>query len=191
MTTQKISVGMLIALMTNGVMTLASGLDLYERYERYERARENLSKGELNEPKILMIPIIPLISYIVTSEYGSRRDPFNNDRIEFHHGIDMGCKLGSSIRAINDGVILDIRTDKELGLHIKQLTHDRNHSYEFTYAHMQSVNVSINDVVKQYATIGFVGMTGKTTGPHLHLNVKIDGRLMNPRDFYKAYNIII
>lgn len=96
-----------------------------------------------------------------------------------HSGIDIagpGCK-GSPALAACDGVV--VRADT-YGAYGKCVIIDHGNGVETLYAHLSSISVSVGDVVSAGDTVGKIGSTGNTTGPHLHFEVRIDGESVNP-----------
>lgn len=119
--------------------------------------------------------ILPL-SGKVTSHFGLRKDPFN-DKVCFHAGIDLAMATGSEIRAAYPGkVIFSGRKDGYGNLVVLQ--HDNN--YTTCYAHNSKNLVNEGDVVEAGQTIALVGDTGRTTGPHLHFEVRESGIPIDP-----------
>jgi murein DD-endopeptidase MepM/ murein hydrolase activator NlpD len=108
--------------------------------------------------------------------YGWRKDPITGER-DFHRGIDIVAPAGTEIRAPADGVVARAGRFPQLGRSI-----DIAHGYGYVtrYAHMSEIVVKPGDRVRRGDTIGLVGSTGRSTGPHLHYEVFRDGRRVNP-----------
>lgn len=100
----------------------------------------------------------------------------------FHPGLDLAAKKGEPINPVMSGSVVEVRRDKfGYGLHIR-VEHDND--YESLYAHMSEISVTEGQTVTTTTTIGAVGSTGRSTGPHLHLEIRDDAdRLLNPQTF--------
>ncbi|MBN2320248.1 MAG: M23 family metallopeptidase [Acidobacteria bacterium] len=103
----------------------------------------------------------------ISSPYGKRKDPFSGE-IAFHSGIDISSKLGSPIRATADGVVSHSGWTNRSGFVI---VIEHGCGFSTLYAHNKSNTVKIGTRVKRGDIIGYVGSTGKSTGPHVHYEV--------------------
>ena len=112
----------------------------------------------------------------ISSDFGYRLSPFTNEK-EFHKGLDICNKMNAPIVAPADGVVSSSGWDYGYGktLHIE-------HGYGITtrYAHLEKILVKKGQVVKRGQVIALVGETGRTTGPHLHYEVHLNGVPVNP-----------
>lgn len=124
----------------------------------------------------------PLQDYEITSPFGARNDPINS-MSGIHEGVDMGAPMGTPITATGDGRVIFagwgdrygnlIEIDHGMGLHTR-------------YAHLSRVLVAVGDHVVRGKPIGLLGELGRTTGPHLHYEVRVDGEPTNPMKFITA-----
>ena len=112
----------------------------------------------------------------LTSPFGYRSDPFTGVR-SFHSGVDLAAPTGTSVKATLDGRIAEIGFNRIFGNYII-ITHDRG--YQSLYGHLSAIYVKRGQYVTQGAVVGAVGNTGYSTGPHLHLSIYKNGRLINP-----------
>ncbi|MBO8129283.1 MAG: M23 family metallopeptidase [Peptococcaceae bacterium] len=118
--------------------------------------------------------------YRVTSGFGSRVDPVEG--IDgFHYGLDVGCAMGTPVVAAADGEVVFAGKAGNYGNLVKI---DHGNGYETRYAHLWRIKVRYGQKVKAGKVIGYVGSTGKSTGPHLHFEIRLGGRPVNPVDFY-------
>jgi murein DD-endopeptidase MepM/ murein hydrolase activator NlpD len=108
--------------------------------------------------------------------YGWRKDPFTGQR-EFHRGMDIVAHANTKIVAPADGVVSRSGRYSDYGLSI-DIAH--GHGFVTRYAHMNKALVKPGDRVRRGDVIGLVGSTGRSTGPHLHYEVFVDGRRVNP-----------
>ena len=118
------------------------------------------------------------VSGRITSGFGWRPDPFGSGRREFHNGIDIAARMGTPIRASMAGRVSVAGWDNVMGNFVI-ITHARG--YRTLYAHMSRIRVRQGDFVGAGERIGYVGSTGRSTGPHLHFTVFRHGTLVNPR----------
>lgn len=115
----------------------------------------------------------------VTSEFGFRYDPITGEA-DGHTGIDIGYPEGTPINAVKSGVVEYTSGETTYGNH---LVIDHGNGVKTLYAHCSRILVSAGQRVVKGEVIALVGQTGRVTGPHLHLNVEIDGELKNPREY--------
>ena len=118
----------------------------------------------------------PLASAVVTSGFGNRRHPILGSWRR-HAGMDLAAPYGSEIRATADGVVARAERNGGYGLYIA-LKHPNG--VETSYGHMSRLNVSAGQSVRRGQVIGYVGSTGLATGPHLHYEVRVNGKPVNP-----------
>lgn len=111
------------------------------------------------------------------SPFGWRDDPFTGKRA-FHSGVDIATHPGNPIMATADGLVLSTQTDKIGGKTIK-LSHP-NSGYVTIYCHLSRFLVKPGQRVKRGDTIGLVGKTGRARGPHVHYEVQLNGKSLNP-----------
>ncbi len=116
----------------------------------------------------------------VTSRYGYRRDPYSNRR-EFHKGYDIGASRGTPIKATADGTIKFSGRNGAFG---KMITIKHKNGYETRYAHADKLLVNKGVVVRRGDVIALVGSTGRSTGPHVHYEVRKNGASLNPKSFF-------
>lgn len=130
---------------------------------------------------IRLLPFGKPITGRITSRYGKRSDPLNK-KSAFHPGIDIRGKRGEKIRATADGVVKKAFKNGGYG---NYLMIDHGNGYTTSFAHLQKYLVHRGDRVKRGQVIGLVGNTGRSTGPHLHYEVALDGKTINPYNFMK------
>ncbi|WP_169727882.1 M23 family metallopeptidase [Desulfovibrio inopinatus] len=117
----------------------------------------------------------------VTSPFGPRLSPFTGKN-EFHKGLDISAPLGTPIIAPAQGVVIYAGVDPEYGA-IIIIRHKRG--LTTTYGHLDKILVEQGETVKPGGLIGFVGNSGKSTGPHLHYEIVYAGLPVNPLYFIK------
>jgi murein DD-endopeptidase MepM/ murein hydrolase activator NlpD len=112
----------------------------------------------------------------ITSRFGPRIDPFTG-LYSFHGGIDIGRSRNASVGSIKDGTVAFVGWSKIYGNYVIIKHSNRVSS---TYAHLKSTSVKRGQVVSQGQKIGIVGNTGRSTGDHLHLEIRKNGKLVDP-----------
>lgn len=118
----------------------------------------------------------PVEGVAFTSGFGMRYHPILHQR-RAHKGVDLAAPIGTPVYAPADGVVGKAEWFSSYGLYI-QLEHGAE--IETRYGHLSRLNVSAGQKVHKGDLIGFVGTTGRSTGPHLHYEVRIDGIAVNP-----------
>lgn len=116
------------------------------------------------------------VSGIISSPYGWRKDPFSGDRT-FHYGIDIASPAGSGIFAAGKGRVIFSGWKKGYG-NVVEIEHQDG--FTTLYAHNEKNLVKAGEEVQHYQLIALVGDTGRSTGPHLHYEVKKNGEVVNP-----------
>jgi murein DD-endopeptidase MepM/ murein hydrolase activator NlpD len=115
----------------------------------------------------------------VNSEFGSRVSPWGTAR-EFHNGVDIGAVSGTPVRAPAGGTVIQAGANGENGITVVV---DHGQDVRTLYAHLSRVAVRNGQAVDRGAVLGFSGNTGRSTGPHLHYEVQVAGRAVDPRSF--------
>ena len=121
-------------------------------------------------------PSIWPVSGWLSSTYGYRKDPYTG-LPDWHAAIDIAAERGKPIRATADGTIESVGY---LGNYGNQVLIDHGYSIATRYGHMSSFNVRVGQKVKKNDVIGYVGATGRATSPHLHYEILVNGKTMNP-----------
>ncbi len=126
---------------------------------------------------------IPVVGKIkISSEYGLRRNPFGGGSYEVHRGIDFVGAVGNIITATGDGVVTLAGHNGGYGITV---TIDHGNGYESLYAHMSKLKVAVGESINRGQIIGYIGSTGRSSGPHLHYSLYKDGESINPRQLLK------
>jgi murein DD-endopeptidase MepM/ murein hydrolase activator NlpD len=135
----------------------------------------------VNQQKLQLAatPVIwPTRGYL-SGVFGNRTHPFTG-RLEFHYGLDIATQLGNKVIASADGVVLVAERREYIG---NVVTIDHGFGYVTHYGHLSGFNVREGQRVKRYDIIGYVGTSGRSSGPHLHYEVRYFDKPMNPADF--------
>lgn len=154
---------------------------LYTQIKSFDYLRE---RSAMMADRISHIPSIQPISEkdlkTMASGYGYRRDPIYGTT-RFHAGMDFSSNIGTPVYATGDGTVIYSDWRSGYGNVI-----DIDHGYNYTtrYAHLSEILVRNGQKVKRGDLIGRVGNTGKSTGPHLHYEVRLKGEPQNPVNYY-------
>ena len=135
---------------------------------------------------IASLPLGRPVPGVVTSRFGHRIDPVNG-RKGFHTGVDMRAKIGQKIRATGDGIVTKAIVNGSYGRFV-EIHHGNGYSTKF--AHMTKILVKCGDRVKRGQVIGTVGSTGRSTGPHLHYEVCLANKPINPSKFMRVDKLV-
>lgn len=141
---------------------------------------ESLIK-ELDGQKNLLAstPAIRPVRGAVTSRFGRRKSPFTGLN-EFHKGLDIANRKGTPVVATADGVVTYASTKGFLG---KLITINHGHGLVTNYGHLDKILKKCGDKVKRGDVIGTIGTSGRTTGPHVHYEVRLSGMPVDPEKY--------
>ena len=123
----------------------------------------------------------PLQRISVSANFGYRIHPVTHEK-KFHRGIDLRAHLKTSVFATADGVVRYVQP-KNTGDYGRVIILSHNFGFETVYAHLSATKVKLGDVIKKNQVIGMTGNSGRSTGPHLHYEVRYASMVLNPRDF--------
>lgn len=168
------------------IINLTKKLDRIDKmiYSQIKSYNELISIAKDQKTRIEHIPSIQPISSKsmkqMASGYGYRRDPVYGIS-KFHEGLDFASDIGTPVYATGNGKIAEADWNSGYGNMI-----DISHGYNYTsrYAHLSKILVKVGQEVKRGDKIGEVGNTGKSTGPHLHYEVRYKGEPQNPINYY-------
>jgi murein DD-endopeptidase MepM/ murein hydrolase activator NlpD len=125
-------------------------------------------------------PVIGEVEF--TSGFGVRNDPFLG-RPAMHTGLDLRAATGDPVRVTANGKVV---SSGWAGGYGRMVEIDHGNGLSTRYGHLSEINVKVGDVVKIGQVIGAVGSTGRSTGPHLHYETRIDGDAVDPQKFLRA-----
>ena len=125
-------------------------------------------------------PVIGEVEF--TSGFGIRSDPFLG-RPAMHTGLDFRAQAGDPVRATANGKVASAGWAGGYG---RMIEIDHGNGLATRYGHLSEISVKIGDVIKIGQVIGAVGSTGRSTGPHLHYETRIDGEAVDPQKFLRA-----
>ncbi len=147
--------------------------------------RSSVLLGLLSNPAInpSSIPSIWPVRGRVTAGFGERMDPFS-DEFAFHPGMDIAARYGAPVGAAADGVVVHAGPGEPGFGNVIEIDHGSG--IDTLYCHLSKIEVVEGQEVRQGQTIGAVGLSGRTTGPHLHYEVLIDQTPVNPEMFLRG-----
>ncbi len=139
---------------------------------------------ELLEKRVsnrLVPTALPVKDAVLGSSFGYRSDPIAGVRA-MHEGLDFSAETGTPVVAAADGVVLSASYHPEYG---NMIDIEHGDGLSSRYAHLSRMDVKVGELVKRGTLIGAVGSTGRSTGPHLHFEVRAQGVARNPVHFLK------
>jgi murein DD-endopeptidase MepM/ murein hydrolase activator NlpD len=117
----------------------------------------------------------------ITGSFGERIDPFNGEGA-FHSGVDISSYIGSPVMAPADGLVTFADF---MGGYGRAVIVDHGHGISTRYGHLSSFAVTAGQHIQRGDTIGYVGLSGRSTGPHLHYEVRINDVPVNPYKYLR------
>ena len=152
--------------------------DLRRQEQQQQQQNPNYDPGKANGSTGTMMWPCPSCHYI-TSQFGWRYHPIYHTQ-KYHSGVDIGASYGATIVAADGGTVITAGSVSGYGNCVVI-----NHGNGITtlYGHMSSIAVSVGQKVSKGQTIGYVGSTGNSTGPHLHWEVTVNGVRQNPLNY--------
>lgn len=168
-----------------GPVSLETSTDhVFERFD--DRASQLLQLSQDWKQVQQLLDCAPLIApvdyYNLTSRFGDRKDPFTN-RPSWHDGVDLGAWPGTKVRATAPGVV---RHAGNKGGYGRLVVVDHGCGIQTLYGHLKSVNVKKGQSVSYRDVVGSVGSTGRSTGPHVHYEIRIHDKAVDPYEFIEA-----
>jgi murein DD-endopeptidase MepM/ murein hydrolase activator NlpD len=124
----------------------------------------------------------PILKGWMSSFYGLRTDPFTGHK-EHHEGVDFAGKMGSDIVSVASGVVTWAGRRYGYG-NLVEVNH--GNGYTTRYGHAQKVLVKVGDTVKKGEVVALMGSTGRSTGPHVHFEVRFNGKVVDPMEYIRT-----
>ena len=151
-----------------------------EAFQREQTLRGLKEFLQAQKSVLLSIPSLWPVLGRITSAFGETRYSQSSGGTRPHMGIDIAAPAGTSIVAPAEGIVLVAGRESEYG---RLVCLDHGHGYTTMYGHLHQIHVKVGDRVQAGQTLGTVGTSGNTTGPHLHYEVRIQGRPVNPYSY--------
>lgn len=160
---------------------LLKGLDQLQ--QKFDRSGQQLSVLESmlynQQLQLSAIPNGRPSKGYITSGFGTRSDPFSGGRAH-HLGIDFSARTGDPVLSAAGGVVSFAGVKRGYG---NVVTVDHGNGYSTLYGHNSKLIVRVGDIVRAGQQLAKAGSTGRSTGPHVHFEVHVNGRQVNPRQF--------
>lgn len=153
---------------------------LYAQSISFDQLKDMAGKQKDKIKHIPSISPINISDYTLSSGFGYRRDPVYGST-RFHAGLDFSADTGTPVYATADGVISDADWASGYG---NKIDIDHGYNYLTRYAHLSKIDVKKGEKISRGQKIGEVGSTGKSTGPHLHYEVRFKNEPQNPVNYY-------
>ena len=116
----------------------------------------------------------------INNEFGFRRNPFGGRTYEFHAGMDIDGERGDTVMAPANGVVTKAEWTGGYG---NMIEIDHGNGLRTRYGHLSRIEVVVGDTITRGQLIGLIGSTGRSTGPHLHFELRLNDKAINPRRF--------
>jgi murein DD-endopeptidase MepM/ murein hydrolase activator NlpD len=169
-----------------------SGADFQHSVAEFDFLRKNVSSAALPVGSLRLLTtgglgdltstpsLWPVIGHL-TGGFGERMDPFSGEGA-FHTGVDISSQYGDSVRATADGVVIEAEDRAGYG---RLVVVDHGYGVTTWYGHLSTFNVVPGEQLRRGDTIGTVGVSGRSTGPHVHYEVRINGAPVNPMRYLR------
>ena len=156
-------------------------IDEVRRQIDLRRESQEEIQGILNDQRSLLAakPSAWPVKGWLTSTFGMRRDPFNGKR-KMHEGLDIAARTGTAVIATADGIVSSVKTEPGYG---KVVTVDHGYGYRTIYGHNSRIYVKVGQRVRRGDRIAAVGNTGRSTGSHVHYEIRLNGVPVNPHKY--------
>jgi len=153
-------------------------IDEVRRQIDLRRESQEEIQGILNDQRSLLAakPVGWPVKGWLTSSFGMRRDPFNGRR-KMHEGLDIAARTGTAVVATADGIVSSVKTEPGYG---KVVIVDHGYGYRTIYGHNSKYYVKVGQRVRRGERIAAVGNTGRSTGSHVHYEIRLNGVPVNP-----------
>jgi len=157
---------------------------------------KNVNEADLSPVSLHLLPassladlnstpsLWPVIGHL-TSIFGQRMDPFSGEGA-FHTGVDISSQYGDAVRATADGIVVEAGDHAGYG---RLVVVDHGFGLTTYYGHLSSFNVIVGQQLKRGDAIGNVGVSGRSTGPHVHYEVRINGAPVNPMRYLRQASV--
>lgn len=160
--------------MTEGLKELQEAATLHEK-----RLEELVGHLQDKTARLAATPSIAPAKGWITSAFGYRTSPFTGRR-EFHRGLDIAARKGTPVVSPAEGRVRQVKDHRTLG---KAVIVRHGYGVETIYGHLSEVRVKPGETVSRGQTIALMGNTGRSTGPHVHYQVQVNGVPVDPRNY--------
>lgn len=176
------------------IEALSSKLDHIEEiigFKAEEEKKEEISQETLesinDRIKQFMLTTIPngapVDNVTITSNFGYRIHPITKKK-KFHRGLDLKAKMNTPVYSTADGIVSYVQP-RNYGDFGRVIKIEHNYGFQTIYAHLNKTNVKVGDIVRKGDSIALSGNSGRSTGAHLHYEIKYASKSLNPKAFVK------
>jgi murein DD-endopeptidase MepM/ murein hydrolase activator NlpD len=163
-----------------------------ESVQDYDFLRSANTMALLSSPSRMIhrpasIPNLWPVDGRLIGSFGMRQDPFSGEDQEFHKGVDISSPVGTPVHVTADGIVEYADMESGYG---RLVVVDDGGGIQTWYAHMSKLYVHTGQEVRRGDLIGLVGMSGRVTAPHLHYEVHVNGRPMNPYQYLAKAGVL-
>jgi len=144
-----------------------------------------LLRTDNNLNLLLHTPLGRPLPGAISSPFGNREDPVTGEKA-FHSGVDLQARRGEMVKATAEGTVIQANYNGDYG-NVVELRH--GNGFTTSFAHLQSFNVKIGDRIKRGQVIGLAGNSGRSTGVHLHYELCLNGKPINPAPFLQTADL--
>ena len=165
----------------DSLATLQRQIDDLRREVDLQRVSQEELQGFLNDQRSLLgaRPAGWPVKGWITSSFGVRRDPFDGRR-RMHEGLDIATRTGTPVLATAAGIVREVGSDPGYG---KLVVVDHGYGYTTLYAHNSQIKVKVGQRLKRGDLVALAGNTGRSSGPHVHYEVRFNGVPVNPHKY--------
>ncbi|MFC1481051.1 M23 family metallopeptidase [Candidatus Neomarinimicrobiota bacterium] len=166
---------------------LGKSLDILNRGVQLEKISYEEIRSELKNDLVRLnntpstIPLAFGTYKYSTSSYGYRTHPVTLEKLDFHPGLDFAVEIGTPVMSTADGKVIATKYDSNLGLYVKI---DHGNGFKTIYGHLRKFSVQKGDIVSRNDVIGKSGNSGRSTGAHLHYEVRHYNQRQNPSNYF-------
>jgi murein DD-endopeptidase MepM/ murein hydrolase activator NlpD len=150
---------------------------IVEQFDEYQALLATVK--EIKKIQDATPSLCPVEGGSISSKFGYRISPFKGSK-EFHSGLDISVRKGTPVKATADGFVICAEYNGDLG---KEVIIDHGFGIVTAYGHLSEIKVRIGQQVQRGGMIGKVGNTGRSTGPHLHYEVRLNNNPINPKKY--------
>ncbi|MBS2021677.1 MAG: M23 family metallopeptidase [Deltaproteobacteria bacterium] len=156
-------------------------LDDMDKKVKAQEQEARMLKSYFEDQQALLsaVPSIWPTRGFITSDFAHRYDPYTGDKV-MHEGMDIGAQVGTPVKAPADATVVFVGTEGGYG---NVLVLDHGYGIKTRYGHLSRIDVKTGEKVKRGQFVAAVGNSGRSTGPHLHYEVRVNGVADNPRKF--------
>jgi murein DD-endopeptidase MepM/ murein hydrolase activator NlpD len=162
-------------------LDVTTPMDLADLNGRLDDLERELGPLDAGTKYLRSTPSMWPLNGAIGSHYGGRLDPFTGEA-EVHLGVDIVASKGTPIRATADGVVRYSARQSDYG---NLIVLEHPNGFSTRYGHLSAYNVTAGQTVHKNDVIGYVGMTGRATAPHLHYEVRLNDKAVNPRPYLR------